>query len=550
MTDGGPDREWINVADALSVMARQSPDRTAVVFPSGTAEARLSFVELDRLSESFAAGFQRAGLRQGDRTLVFIPPGPELIATVFGLLKAGAVPVLMDPGLPRNDLLACIRECEAVGLVGIPLARALPCLFPRAFKTLRVAVTAGVGKFWPGPSLARMRLGSAERVPVQCAADDAAAIAFTSGSTGVPKGVVYTHGNFRAQVDIMRDVMGIAPGDVHLACVTIFALFNPALGVTTVIPQMDPKHPADVDPAGLVAAIEAHGVTFGLGSPAVWRRLADYCAANDVKLRPMKKVFMFGAPVMPDLVCKMKDCLADGEVFTPYGATEALPLTLISGDEILRDTADKTAKGNGVCVGSAIGGAEIRIIEISEKPIAGWTGSLQVAPGQVGEVTVRGAVVTREYLNRPKQTAAAKIGDGEGFWHRMGDLGYLDEKQRLWFCGRKSHRVETAQGVMLPIPCETVFNRHPRVARSALVGIGPPWKQCPVLVVEPRPDARPRSAEDEATFTSELLELARGDERTRRISTVLFHDAFPMDVRHNAKIRREVLAAWAERKLS
>lgn len=550
MSNDAPVEQWVNVADAMSVMARQSPDRTAVVFPSGQTEARLSFAELDGLSESFAAGFQQAGLRRGDRTLVFVPPGPDLMAVIFGLLKMGAVPVLLDPGLPRKDMLACIRECEPVGFVGIPPAQAVRRLFPRAFRTLRVSVTACRSALWPGQTLARMRMLRAERAPQAYSAGDVAAIAFTSGSTGIPKGVVYSHGNFRAQVDIMRDVMGIVPGDVHLACLPIFGLFNPALGVTTVVPQMDPRHPSAVNPARLVADIEAHGVTFSLGSPTIWRRVADHCAVNRVKLRHMKKVFLFGAPVMPDLVSKMKDCLADGEVFTPYGATEALPLTLISGDEILRQTADSTAKGKGVCVGRAIGGADIRVIDIREKPIAEWDGALEVAPGQVGEVTVRGAVVTREYLNRPEQTAAAKIRDGEHLWHRMGDLGYLDEKQRLWFCGRKSHRVETAQGLMLPIPCETLFNRHPRVARSALVGIGPPWKQRPVLVVEPKPGLRPRSAAEESAFIDELLELGHGDDRARQIATVLFHDAFPMDVRHNAKIQREKLAAWAEQKLS
>lgn len=546
--EGANDR--VSIADAMSDMARQYPDRAAVIFPSGISDARLSFAQLDSLSDAFAAGFQQAGLRKGDRTLVFIPPGPDLIATVFGLMKTGVVPVLVDPGLPRSDMLACIRESEPAGFIGVPLAQAMRRLFPRSFRTVRISITACRSAFWPGRTLARMRTRASERVPVACSPDDVAAIAFTSGSTGVPKGVVYSHANFRAQVNVMQDDMGIGPGEVHLACVHIFALFNPALGVTTVVPQMDPSHPARVDPAALVAAIDAHGVSFSLGSPTIWRRVADYCAARHVRLESLKKVYMFGAPVMPELVERMKSCLADGEVYTPYGATEALPLTLISGDEILRETAKATNAGEGVCVGRAVGGADIRIIEIQEKSIAEWNDAVEAPPGEVGEVTVRGAVVTREYLNRPEQTAAAKIRDGDRLWHRMGDLGYLDDRQRLWFCGRKSHRVETPQGLMLPIPCETFFNRHPRVARSALVGVGPPWKQQPVLVVQPETGSRPRSAEDEAAFVRELLELAGEDDRARRISTVLFRDEFPMDVRHNAKIQREKLAAWAERKLS
>ena len=537
--------DWINVADAMSEMARLDPDREAVVFPRSGPDARLSFGALDRLSESFAAGFERAGLGPGDRTLVFIPPGPELIATVFGLLKMGGVPVLVDPGLPREDMLTCIREAAPAGFVGIPLAQCARRLFPGAFRSVRVSVTACRSALIPGLTLARMREGGARRAPVHVSADDVAAIAFTSGSTGIPKGVVYTHGNFRAQVDVMRDDMGISPGDVHLACVHIFALFNPALGVTTVVPEMDPRRPAAVDPARLVRAMQAHRVTFSLGSPTIWRAVADYCQAREARLESVSKIYMFGAPVMPSLVRKMKDCLADGEVFTPYGATEALPLTLIAGAELLEGAPAPAVAG--VCVGCAIGGAEIRVIAIRDEPIPNWDQVQLLPPGEVGEVVVRGRVVTREYLNRPDQTAASKIRDGRDLWHRMGDLGYLDDRKRLWFLGRKSHRVETRDGMMLPIPCEAVFNQHPRVARCALVGVGTAGQQEPLLVVEPKPKQAPRSADDQAEFIEQLLELGRVHPHTRPIRRVLFHDSFPMDVRHNAKIQRERLAAWAER---
>jgi acyl-CoA synthetase (AMP-forming)/AMP-acid ligase II len=201
-----------------------------------------------------------------------------------------------------------------------------------------------------------------------------------------------------------------------------------------------------------------------------------------------------------------------------------------------------------MCVGRATAGNTLRVIRITDEPLPEWDDDLLLPGGEVGEVVVKGPVVTRLYLNRPEQTAGAKIYEGEEVWHRMGDLGYFDAQGRLWFCGRKSHRVETAEGLLLPVPCEAIFNRHPRVARSAVVGVGARGAQQPVLVVEPLPGEMPRSRAERRAFTEELLALGAEHERTRRIREVLFHPAFPVDVRHNAKIHRLELGRWAEKR--
>ena len=124
----------------------------------------------------------------------------------------------------------------------------------------------------------------------------------------------------------------------------------------------------------------------------------------------------------------------------------------------------------------------------------------------------------------------------------MGDLGYFDEQGRLWFCGRKSHRVRTADGDMYTVRCEAVFNTHPRVFRTALVGVGAPGEQRPVLCVELEPDC-PQSERE--PVRKALLQLAKEHDHTRSIEQVLFHDGFPVDIRHNAKIGRPALAKWA-----
>jgi acyl-CoA synthetase (AMP-forming)/AMP-acid ligase II len=234
------------------------------------------------------------------------------------------------------------------------------------------------------------------------------------------------------------------------------------------------------------------------------------------------------------------------QVFTPYGATESLPVCNIGSNEILLETRGRTAEGAGVCVGWPVNGMSVKIIRISDEPIAEWSDDLLLPAGQIGEIVVQGPVVTRSYHNRPEQTALAKISESAGgrFWHRMGDLGYFDEKGRLWFCGRKAHRVATAAETLYTIPCEAVFNQHPAVFRTALVGVGPAGQARPVLCIELKKDA---GVVDEARLQRELLEMAQARPHTRAIQTFLVHPAFPVDVRHNSKIFREKLAAWATR---
>ena len=258
---------------------------------------------------------------------------------------------------------------------------------------------------------------------------------------------------------------------------------------------------------------------------------------------------MAGAPVPPSLIDQFSKILTNGDVNTPFGATEALPITTMSGREILSETGKLSEQGKGVCVGRVTRGNAIRIIKISDNPIPYWSDALLVPQGEVGEIVVKGLVVTRAYINRPEQTELAKIHDKNGIWHRMGDLGYFDAKERLWFCGRKSHRIETPLGLMLPVQYEAIFNQHPDVSRSALVGIGKLGEQFPVLVVEPIPGKMPSTQKTSQHFRSELFILGEKYQHTRMIQEILFHPSLPVDIRHNAKIQREKLAVWATDKL-
>jgi acyl-CoA synthetase (AMP-forming)/AMP-acid ligase II len=234
------------------------------------------------------------------------------------------------------------------------------------------------------------------------------------------------------------------------------------------------------------------------------------------------------------------------EIHTPYGATEAVPIISIRSDEILNETRYLSEKGHGVCIGRPINDIDIRLIEINDDPIDVWTDDLLVPTGEIGEICVKGALVSRQYFEDPTATQLAKIKENGEIIHRMGDLGWRDRKGRIWFCGRKSHRVITAGGTLFSVPCEAIFNTHPAVFRSALVGVGPLNNQQAVICIELMKSG---AGINKSQTANELLELAAANELTRSIQTVLFHKAFPVDIRHNSKIFREKLAIWAENKL-
>ncbi len=558
-------QEIYNIASGLVEMAEKAPYQPGVIFPAGRdAEGRaqsviFSFQQLNQTCDHYAHGLTELGIEMKDRVLLLLHPGPELIAVVFALLKMGAVPVLIDPGMGRGAFLQCVAETEPSALIGIPLTHLLRQVVRKPFAQVRHTVVVGGPSWLPGrlaeKTLAevsargrqlRQEQGAFSIAPTTT--ENEAAVAFTSGSTGIPKGVVYRHGMFQAQIALMRDEIGIQPGEVDLALLYIFALFNPALGVTTIIPDMDPTKSAEVNPAYVVESILTHGVTNAFGSPTIWKRVVPYCREHNIRLPSLKRVLMAGAPVPPELIEALITHILsdDAEVLTPFGATEAMPLTIITGRDITGETANLTAEGKGMCVGTPLPGITLKVIAVSDAPISAWDASLIQPPGVIGEIVVKGAVVTETYLNRPEQTAQAKILEGAEVWHRMGDLGYFDESGRLWFVGRKAHRVETEQGVLYPVPCETIYNSHPDVIRTALVGVGHDGAQEPVLVVEPKPGTFPAEPPAQQRFTMELLALGTKHAHTRGIKRVLFYpDVFPTDVRHNAKIQREKLAEWA-----
>ncbi len=546
-------------------MAAAQPNRDALKIPRGRTRGgeieylTLSFAELDAEVARWSGRLRAAGVNRGDRTLVMVRQGLPLIASAFAIFQIGAVPVIIDPGMGLKNFLACVQQSRPRALVGIPLAQLLSRFFRGAFGSVQIRVTASssltsrLGSANSGLPVASPQSAETAGASAIVAAGDLAAVLFTSGSTGAPKGVCYEHGMFEAQVQSIRQTYAIAPGEIDLPLLPIFALFNPALGMTTIVPEIDPRRPAQVDPAKIVQAIQQEHVTNSFGSPTLWRKIGDHCVKAGITLPSLRRVLCAGAPVPAALWQSSRRFLPNGQLHSPYGATEALPVATVAASEIdLRSVC-------GACVGRPVDGIDARIIAITDRPIATFGEAVQLPQGETGEIIVCGSVVTKQYDARPDATAAAKVmgpasrndaasgvesaaRTSGAVWHRMGDCGYFDAEGRLWFCGRKVERVETALGVLHTEPCEQVFRAHPRVQRCALIGLGPRGQQRPAIVVE----AALKNPAERRQFARELAALAECHPHTRRINTFYFHPKFPVDVRHNAKIHRLTLARWAE----
>lgn len=535
-----------NIAARLAERAREHPDKLAVI----EHDRRCTFRELEDQVERLARGLERAGIARGAKAALMVRPSIEFFALTFALFRAGAVPVMVDPGMGRQHIGTCLKEAAPRAFIGIPLAHLARTLMGWAKDSVETVVTVGFTWWWGGETLESLMAGNPRADHPEVHAEDVAAILFTSGSTGVPKGAVYTHRIFSTQVDMLIRDFGMGPSDVDVPTFPLFALFDAALGATAVIPRMDFTRPAQVDPREIIGCVRNNNATQMFGSPALLDRVGTHGQQCREKLPTLKRVITAGAPVPPRAMEKFATMLSpEARIYTPYGATEALPVAAIAHPEILEETRHESAKGRGTCVGRPLPGLDVRVIRISDEPIARWSDELAVAPGEVGEIVVRGPIATAEYYARPEATALAKIpaptsSSDSVFYHRMGDLGRMDERGRIWFCGRKSHRVITARETLFTIPCEAIFNQHPRVRRTALVGVGAKGAQKPVLCVELERDRRGPQP-DHATIKRELLALGAAHAHTAGIREILFHESFPVDIRHNSKIFREKLADWA-----
>jgi acyl-CoA synthetase (AMP-forming)/AMP-acid ligase II/pimeloyl-ACP methyl ester carboxylesterase len=532
---------------ALQAAAAAAPWVSAVTkvsFPRWSDRPQYDAIDFAALSariNAYENGLAAAGLRAAERVIMLVTPGADFLALSYAVMGRGAVPVFIDPGMGVDAVVACMREAQPTGFIGVPKAHLLRLKAAELFRSLRFCVVAGRVPLFGATRLRDLlKPAGGPPAPIPRQADDPALVAFTSGGTGRPKGVIFTNRMLTEQLAVFRGQFGFRGGEQDLPLLPVFSLFTAALGVGSIFPPLDPSRPLSLVPKQIIRVMRDLGNQTSFGSPTLWTKLAEYCRQTGESLPQLRRVFMAGAPVSQATLDLVKAACPQAESFTPYGATEALPVTVAAATELRQHPPMLAVSGEqGTPVGRAIDGVTLRVVQPAVEPAN--SPLIDCSAREIGEIVVSGDTVSREYLSRPEATAASKVTEGGRVWHRMGDMGYLDTDGQLYFCGRRVHVVTTADQVFHSVPVENVFNRHPQVSRTALIGVDGE----PSLVVEPRSRSRSLTPDARRRLAAELRAIGAGDPVTASIRRFYFHPSFPVDARHNAKIFRDRLAVWA-----
>ncbi|MBB1272094.1 olefin beta-lactone synthetase [Psychromonas sp. SR45-3] len=545
-----------NLCRHLVTASKKFPENLAVSVQKKTIKGltyqQLTFAELHQQSDDIAYALNQWGLKAGDKAVLMVTPSIAFFNLTFALFKAGIIPILVDPGMGVNNLKQCFEESQPDAFIGIPKAHLARLIFSWGKQTIKHIINVNGPAIFGGIQLSSIlkKYPRAKHYSMQqLNPHQLAAILFTSGSTGTPKGVVYSHSMFEAQISVLKNDYKIQPGEADLATFPLFSLFGPALGMASIVPDMDASQPIKANPNYIFAAIEKYQCSNLFANPALLDVLGQAGQKQQHTLSSIKRVISAGAPASLDAINLFSRMLSgDAEVINSYGATESLPISKIGSQQLLT-TTNITEQGGGICVGHAIEHVDIKIIKNTEQNINTWHQQLILAPFEIGEIVVKGPQVSAAYYHRQQATKQAKIKDGNGVRHRMGDLGYLDDQGKLWMCGRKAHQVLSNHLAYnkpyYSIPCERIFNTHKSIKRSALVTVVIDKKVTPAICIE----VESSNTYDSSRLFHELQEIAKQHTQTQGIELFYIHKKFPMDIRHNAKIFREKLAVWAQQQI-
>ena len=534
------DPAWRPTWAALVERAADPATAEQIAYADGATGTTITFAALHQRVDGIARGLAAHGLRPGDRVALLTPPGPDLLAAVYGCWRAGAVTVVADRGLGLRGLGAAVRAARATWVIGPTQAIA-------AARTLRWApgaraITVGARPA-PGSELTLDDLArSSAALPPEPGPDDPAAVLYTSGATGPAKGVRYRHHQLAAQRDALARAYAITTDDRLVAAFAPFALYGPALGIASCIPDVDVTTPGALTADALIAACASIDATIVFASPAALANVVrtsgpSTAAGGDPRLAALRLVLSAGAPVPIATLRAMAARCPSAELHTPYGMTECLPVADI---DLAALDGLAVRDGRGVCVGRPVEGAEVRIVPLgfdSRLPVT------KLRPRTTGEVLVRTPWVSDGYDQLWRTQRDARPVDTSGtVWHRSGDVGHLDSAGRLWIEGRSVHVVHTERGPVTPVPVEVAVEALPAVERCAAVGVGPTGCQQLVVVIE-QPGA------PEGLTAPELAAQVRAAV-AHPVAAVLQVPALPVDIRHNTKIDRTALAGWATRVLA
>ncbi|MCU1364809.1 MAG: putative fatty-acid--CoA ligase, partial [Ilumatobacteraceae bacterium] len=502
----------------------------------GATGTQTSFVDLHQRVMGIAAGLASAGVRPGDRVAVLVLPGVDLLASVYACWRAGAVTVIADRGLGLRGLGRAVRGARVQWVIGPTKALAAARVLrwaPRA-RLIAVGRVRALGAVATLGVLAR----STAPLPPEPRPDDPSAVLYTSGATGPAKGVRYTHGQMSSQRDALAALYDIGADDRLVAAFAPFALYGPALGIASTIPDVDVTRPGTLTAEALVTAVSSVAATVVFASPAALANVVRTAGAvPDPRLASVRLVLSAGAPVPVATLRAMADLCPNATLRTPYGMTECLPVADISLPEI--DVAIAGSAAAGVCVGTPVAGVRVMIAPLDFDPARAVE---SVGVGVMGEVLIRAPWVSSGYDQLWRTQHDARPVDADGHtWHRSGDVGHLDADGRLWIEGRSVHVIDAEGGPITPVPVEVAVERLDGIDRCAAVGVGPSGCQQLVVVVEDASAA-------EGLATTDVAAAVRGAV-DGSVAAVLVLHGLPVDIRHNTKIDRAAVGVWAARVL-
>lgn len=548
-----------NLAEVVRETAQNNPGRIAVIEPAGVDKKgarryrRYTYAELSHDAESVAPGLREIGIAELSRIVCMTPPSYEACVLGLALQRVGATTLWIDPSVGCRNVGERLRRIRPDGFTGIPFSHLGRIVFGWGPRFPRKSIVID-GHFPGAHTLAALkRTPPAQPAPPVVRPDAPATVLYTTGSTGPAKPALYLHRNYTHLYKIVHESWGFDSSEdvpVDMAVFPAFFFISLSAGGTMVVPPINfsRETPAKANPKALLEVINDCGVQSCFGSPVLLENMARYAVQHNVKTPSFKRVIGGGAPITGDVMAALLRMMGpQAEVFANYGATEALPTSEIGAQEVLSETWPQTLTGAGICVGRPFTGVEVRIVEIQDGVIERLEQARPIDNGSIGEILVQSLHVSPAYFEDPENTQKNKVygPDGE-VWHRIGDAGYLDDKGRIWCCGRISQRIKAAEGTLFSLNCEPIFNAHPNVRRSGLVGISGDGGEVPVICVELEKEFHG----EKQALCHELLDLAAGHEATRAIRNVLFCPRLPTDPRHDSKIERPALARWAARQLS
>jgi len=528
-----PESELSDALSKFAAHARANPDRLAIVVAapeaSGTDQT-LTFGELAARTASIQEGLRRAGFQPGDRVIALAPLSVDFYGLALALLASGMVIILVDGSMAPKRMLQVFKGVRARAIVSVRALLKWWPLVPTLARLRRYSVDrAGLGV---RPFAELLAQQSAEWPDVAPHGPEASAlITFTSGSTGRAKGADRTHGHLWAQHQVLCEHAPLQEGEVIMTCFPAVTLHDLACGVTTVLPPVDLRAPATIDPQRALECMLRYRVTFLSTSPAFLRRVCEHMVRTGARVPGVRRVEVGGAPVSRRVCALVQQAFPQAENWVIYGSTEAEPMTRVAMTEAI------AGAGAGFLVGRPVAGAEIALVTLPDPPPAPGAPSIdpwRVAPGQVGEVIVRGPHVNRRYVDNPQADRANKILVADGtVWHRTGDLARLDAQDRLWLVGRAADRIK---GALDPYPLESAALDVPGVRTAALLAhaAAPTGELC----VELEPDTAA-----EATLQSLRTLLASGGHDAIGLRAVA---EIPMDPRHQSRVDRSLLRTQLE----